>query len=267
MLPQNPHWHTTPLGQSSAVFVQTTQMYISPYRQLCWNKTSFTSTWPTAQSWLRFKHWYDQGCSLMHGILNLITTSCPYSLQKYFDVDIKMCTRMNLKCAANHYTHFQVNEIFTLLNCRIQIFHFQLLILGHTTAFILSWQPLLPAFQLEWCYCQIPVYCLIHFSSREIPHFALNFNHVRLHQSRMKLCFRVPKQTCKNQGASCLSACVLNRMSVLLLNCHVPSKGFQQHLGAALGVISRRGERYYKITSAQCSFGLCYLALFLILFC
>lgn len=83
----------------------------------------------------------------------------------------------------------------------------------------------------------------------------------------MKLCFHVPKQTGKNQGASYLSACVLNRVSDLLMNCHVPSKGFQEHLGAALGVIPRRGERCYKITSAHWSFGLCCLALFLILFC
>lgn len=51
----------------------------------------------------------------------------------------------------------------------------------------------------------------------------------------MKLCFHVPKQTCKNQGASCLSACVLNRVSDLLLNCHVPSKGFSRALRCCTG--------------------------------
>lgn len=45
---------------------------------------------------------------------------------------------MNLKYAINHYAHFRRNEKFTLLNCRIQVFNFQLLILGHTTAFIVS---------------------------------------------------------------------------------------------------------------------------------
>lgn len=36
----------------------------------------------------------------MHGNLNLITTNGPYSLHKYFDMDIKIWTRMNLKYAA-----------------------------------------------------------------------------------------------------------------------------------------------------------------------
>lgn len=45
---------------------------------------------------------------------------------------------MNLKYATNHYTHLWGHEKFTLLNYRIQVFNFQLLILGHTMALILS---------------------------------------------------------------------------------------------------------------------------------
>lgn len=53
-------------------------------------------------------------------------------------MEIKNGTRMNLKYAKNHYTHFQGNEKFTVLYCRVQVIHFQLHILVHTTAFILS---------------------------------------------------------------------------------------------------------------------------------
>lgn len=165
----------------------------------------------------------------MHGILNLITTNCPYSLHKYSNMDIKIWIGMNLKYAANHYVHFQVNEIFTLLNCRIQIFHFHLLILGTVQHlfFLDSHHYYLSSQDAVTATFQFMVYS--HIIQRNPP-FCFDFyifNHVKLHQSRMKICFHVPKQTCKKRGASRLSACVLNRVNGLLLNCHVPSKVFK----------------------------------------
>lgn len=74
----------------------------------------------------------------------------------------------------------------------------------------------------------------------------------------MKLCFHVPKQACKNQGASCLSACF--EQSELNWTAMCPLRVLKSTY--LLQWVSSLEERCYKITSAQCSCGLLFGPLF-----
>lgn len=98
-------------------------------------------------------------------------------------------------------------------------------------------------FPVKMLWLPHPSLLWIHSSPREILHFAwllyLKPWKTTLEQDKALLsCAQADMQ----ETGSCVLISLCFEQSGLLQNCHVPSKGFQEHSWAALGVTPRRGD-------------------------